>query len=203
MFCATSTVDNPEPKEALIVGEIDFVFCSCHSCGEMFHAERFILYYDSNNELITFVYPLSFREQAAQYKAKTSEEFKFVLDDYEEKQKIKYEPLSLFGTENLVSLLRVGQGTEDEESILKYIAPKLSLDIIKISPNLARRLGIPKILPVAKGKKNIKERFLISGLETLKKYNSNPLHYIESLEKILRQKTIITDVKNDSSFILY
>ncbi|GHT49782.1 hypothetical protein AGMMS49990_01070 [Endomicrobiia bacterium] len=126
-----------------------------------------------------------------------------MLDDYEEKQKIKYEPLSLFGTENLVSLLRTGQGIEDEESILKYIAPKLSLDIIKISPNLARKLGIPKILPVAKGKKNIKERFLISGLETLKKYNPNLLHYIESLEKILRQKTIITDIKNDSSFILY
>ncbi|GHT69212.1 hypothetical protein AGMMS49950_01490 [Endomicrobiia bacterium] len=51
------------------------------------------------------------------------------------------------------------QGIEDEKSILKYIAPRLFLDTIKISPNLARKLGIPKILSIPKGKKNIDERF--------------------------------------------
>ncbi|GHT36149.1 hypothetical protein AGMMS49593_00250 [Endomicrobiia bacterium] len=49
LFCATSTVDNPELKEALMAGEINFVFCPYHNCGEMFYAERFVLYHDSDN----------------------------------------------------------------------------------------------------------------------------------------------------------
>ncbi|GHT63940.1 hypothetical protein AGMMS50222_02440 [Endomicrobiia bacterium] len=88
-------------------------------------------------------------------------------------------------------MLRMEQGIEDEKSILKYIAPRLFLDTIKISPNLARKLGIPKILSIPKGKKNIEERFLISGLETLKIYNPNLLYYVESLKKILRQKQLL------------
>lgn len=66
-------------------------------------------------ELIIFVYLPSFQEQTAQCKTKTSEEFKLVLDDYEEKQKIRYEPLWLFDTEDLVSLLRMEQGIGGEE----------------------------------------------------------------------------------------
>ncbi|MDR0723993.1 MAG: hypothetical protein LBF23_02275 [Endomicrobium sp.] len=31
----------------------------------MFYAECFILYHDSQNELISFVYPLSFQKQAS------------------------------------------------------------------------------------------------------------------------------------------
>jgi hypothetical protein len=193
LLSAISVVDNPELKEALIAGEINLV--SCPDCGEMFYAECFILYHDGDNELIAFVYPLSFQEQAAQCKAKMSKEFKLALNSFEEKQKIKYEPLLLFGIEDLVSLLRMEQDIEDEESILKYIAPKLSLNTVKIIPSLARKLGIPKILPIPKGEKNIEVKFLISGLRTLMKYNHNLLHYVECLEKISSQKTIIVDLK--------
>jgi hypothetical protein len=193
LLSAISVVDNPEIKETLIAGEINIASCPYPNCNEIFYAECFILYHDSDNELIAFVYPLSFQEQAAQCKIKMSKEFKLASDSFEEKQKLKYEPIMLFGIEDLVFLLRMEQDIEDEESILKYIAAKLSLDIIKISPSRARKLGIPKILPVPKGKKSMEAKFLISGLQTLIKYNPNLLHYVELLEKIS---------KNDSPFIL-
>lgn len=66
-------------------------------------------------ELIIFVYPLSFQEQTAQCIAKTSVEFKLVLDDCEEKQKIRHEPLWLFDTEDFISLLHMEQGIGGEE----------------------------------------------------------------------------------------
>jgi hypothetical protein len=190
LLSALSVSDNPELKEALIAGEINLV--SCPRCGEMFYAECFILYHDSKNEIIAFVYPLSFQNQVAQCKMKMRKEFALALENFEEKQKITYEPFLLFGVEDLLALLRSEQDIEDEESILKYIAPKLSLDTLKITPSLARKLGIPKILPVPKGQKKFEAKLLISGLKSLIKYNANLEHYVEFLKKISKHKTIIT-----------
>ena len=193
LVSAISVADNPELKEALIAGEINIV--SCPVCGEMFFAECFILYHDSENELIAFVYPLSFQEQAAQCKAKMKKEFELALANFEERRKINYEPILLFGIEDLVLLLRSEQSSEDEESILKYIAPKLSLKIVKISPNLSRRLGIPKLLPMPKGLKELEVKALTESLQTLVKYNPNLLHYAELLEKISKRRINISDIK--------
>jgi hypothetical protein len=78
LLSALSVSDNPELKEALIAGEINLV--SCPKCGEMFYAECFILYHDSRNELIAFVYPLSFQNQGAQCKMKMRKEFELALE---------------------------------------------------------------------------------------------------------------------------
>jgi hypothetical protein len=193
LLSAVSVSDNPELKEALVAGEVNLV--SCPKCGEVFYAECFILYHDSKNELIAFVYPLSFQEQAVQCKAKMKKEFELALANFEGKQKIKYDPLLLFGIEDLVLLLRTEQDIEDEESILKYLASKLSLNTIKIAPNLARKLGIPKILPMPKGEKKLEFKSLISSLQILIRHNPNLLHYVELFEKISNHKTIIDDIK--------
>jgi hypothetical protein len=193
LLSAISVADNPELKEALIAGEINLV--SCPVCGEMFFAECFILYHDSENELIAFVYPLSFQEQAAQCKAKMKKEFDLALANFEERRKINYEPILLFGIEDLVLLLRSEQNIEDEEAILKYIAPKLSLKIVKISPHLSRRLGIPKLLPMPKGLKELDVKVLTESLQTLIKYNPNLLHYAELLEKISKRRINISDIR--------
>ncbi|MDR3195399.1 MAG: CpXC domain-containing protein [Endomicrobium sp.] len=193
LLSAISVAGNPELKEALIAGEINLL--SCPVCGEMFYAECFILYHDSENELIAFVYPLSFQEQAAQCKTKMKKEFDLALANFEDKRKINYEPILLFGIEDLVLLLRSEQNIEDEESILKYIAPKLSLKIVKISPSLSRKLGIPKLLPMPKDLKELDAKALTDSLQTLIKYNPNLLHYCELLEKISKRRINVSDIK--------
>jgi hypothetical protein len=193
LLSAISVADNPELKEALIAGEINLV--SCPVCGEMFFAECFILYHDSENELIAFVYPLSFQEQAAQCKAKMKKEFELALANFEDRGKISYEPILLFGIEDLVLLVRSEQNIEDEESILKYIAPKLSLKIVKIPPNISRRLGIPKLLPIPKGMEELDVKVLTESLQTIIKYNPNLLHYSDLLEKISKRRINISDIK--------
>jgi hypothetical protein len=190
---AISVADNPELKEALIAGEINLVCCPV--CGEIFYAECFILYHDSQNELIAFVYPLSFQEQAAQCKTKMKKEFDLAVANFEDKHKIHYEPLLLFGIEDLVLLLRLEQNIEDEESILKYIAPKLYLKVIKISPSLSRRLGVPKLLPIPKTHKELSLKALTDGLQTLIKYNSHLFHYTDLFEKISKHRINISDIK--------
>jgi hypothetical protein len=195
LLSAISISDNPELKSVLMGGEINVV--SCPECKKIFYAECFVLYYDRENELIAFVYPLSFQNQAAQCKRKMREEFELALKSFEEKEKIRYEPLMLFGIEDLVSLLHSEQDIEDEEMVLKYLVSELPLDIVKIAPNLARKLRIPKILPISKEGGNLEAKSLISGLQILTKYNSNLLYYIEFLDKISKNKAMIADIKND------
>jgi hypothetical protein len=50
------------------------------------------------------VYPLSFQNQAVQCKRRICEKFEPTLKNFEEKKKINYEPLMLFGIEDLLSL---------------------------------------------------------------------------------------------------
>lgn len=192
LLSAISAADNPELKEALIAGEVNLV--SCPQCGEMFYAECFILYHDSKNELIAFVYPLSFQNQAAQCRKKMLNDFKLAIESFSEKQHINYEPLLIFGIEDLVLMLKNEQELEDEEMVLTYLAPNISLDIIKISPSLARKLNIPKVFPVLKGEKIFEIKSILPALEILVKHNSNLVNYVKFLEKLSKNKNILTDI---------
>jgi hypothetical protein len=194
LLSAISVSDNPELKSVLMGGEINVV--SCPECKKVFYAECFILYHDRENELIVFVYPLSFQNQAVQCKRKMREEFELALENFEEKKKINYEPLMLFGIEDLVLLLHSEHDIEDEEIVLKYLASELLLDTVRIAPSLARKFRIPKVLPVSKGERTLEVKSLILGLQILTKYNSNLLHYVEFLDKISKNKAMIADIKN-------
>lgn len=191
LLSAISVSDNPELKESLIAGEINLVCCP--ACGEMFHAERFILYHDSSNELIAFVYPLSFQSQAAQCKQKMLNEFKAAVDNFEDKNRISYEPLLFFGIEELVLMLKAEQELEDEESVLIYTAPELDLNLVKIPSSFARKLNIPKVFPVLKGEKKFSETS-ITALKKLIKHNPNLLHYVKFSEKLSKNKELAEEI---------
>jgi hypothetical protein len=191
LLSAISVADNPELKEALMSGEINLVCCP--SCGEMFHAERFILYHDSENELIAFVYPLSFQNQAAQCRQKMEHEFKTAVENSEEKNKINYEPMLFFGIEDLSFMLRAEQELEDEEAVLTYTASEINLSIVKVMPSFARKLNIPKVLPVLKGEKKLSETSL-TALKALIKHNPNLLHYVKLSEKLSKNMHLAEEI---------
>jgi hypothetical protein len=198
LLSAISVGDNPDLKEALISGEINLV--SCPKCGQMFYAECFILYHDSANELIAFVYPLSFQNQAAQCKEKMQQEFSRAVSNFEEEQKrkINYEPFLIFGIEDLALLLKTEQEIEDEEMILTHIAPKISLDTLKFAPSLARKYSIPKVLPILKTAQGAPDASCVAeALKILLKHNPNLANYSKLLEKLLKNKNILTAIIND------
>jgi hypothetical protein len=189
LISAISVSDNFELKEVLIAGELNLV--KCPECGQMFYAECFILYHDSQNELISFVYPLSFQEQANQCMAKMRKEFKLALENFNDKDKITYEPTLLFGIENLILLLREEQDIEDEEAILKHLANSLKLTVAKIAPSIARKLTIPKFIPFHQ---DFSEKSLILGLDKFVKHNSNLEHYVDFFKRISKHKSMFTEI---------
>lgn len=191
LLSAISVSDNPELKEALISGEINLVCCP--GCGEMFHAERFILYHDSGNELIAFVYPLSFQNQAAQCKKRMLSEFNAALENFKDKNKITYEPLLFFGIEELVLMLKAEQELEDEEAVMSYMAARAGFDFVKVPSSFARKLNIPKIFPVLKGEKKIGEGSA-AVMKKLLKHNPNLVHYAKLSEKLSKNGNLATEI---------
>jgi hypothetical protein len=196
LLSAISVSDNPELKEALIAGEINIV--SCPKCGQMFYAENFLLYHDSENELIAFVYPLSFQNQAAQCRKKMQCEFSRAVENFgeSEKKKIGYEPLLIFGIEDLVLLLKAEQEIEDEETVLEHIAREASLGVLKFPPALARKFGVPKVLPVIKSKESFAAGSVLEALKILVKRNPNLVNYVKLLDKLLKNDSIIEEIKS-------
>ncbi|MDR2191694.1 MAG: CpXC domain-containing protein [Endomicrobium sp.] len=192
LLSAISVGDNPELKEALISGEINLAICP--KCGQMFYAECFILYHDSKSELIAFVYPLSFQTQAAQCREKMYAEFSKAIANFEEseKKKINYEPLLIFGMEDLVLLLKAEQELEDEEMILARLAPALSLSVLKFAPALARKFSIPKVLPALKNAQGEADASSIcEALKIVLKHNPNLTNYSKLYEKLSNNKNAL------------
>jgi len=192
LLSAVSVSENPELKEAMLAGEINLV--QCPHCGAMFYAENFILYHDRQNELIAFVYPLSFQNHAARCRDNMQKDFKTAAAAFGENQKIDYEPLLIFGIEDLVLMLKNEQDIEDEEAILKHTAKKLGIEILPISPSLARKLGLPKIFPVLKDKKEFSAESIIPALKILTDSNPNLVNYASIYQKFLKNASVLKSV---------
>jgi hypothetical protein len=177
-----NAVEDPELKDAIINGEINIV--SCPRCGQIFYAEHFLLYHDSENELLAFVYPSSFVADAEHWQKKMEEDFKKATEEIMPEGIMTYKPILMFGLDSLVELIRDEQELEDESSVLKYFAESYDLSILDIKPYFARANKIPRTLPVSKAKDLDMRAEIIEGIKVLLKHNSLLSHYENFLKVI-------------------
>jgi len=191
-----NAVEDPELKDAILSGEINIV--SCPKCGQVFYAEHFVLYHDSNAELLAFVYPSSFVTDAEHWQKKMEEDFKKATLDIMPEGIITYKPILMFGLDSLVELIRDEQEQEDEMSILEYFADSYGLSTIRLRPHYARTNKIPRLLPVSKEKGADMREEIIDGLKVLLRHNNLLSHYAEFLVKLEED----VNWKLDKSWIL-
>ena len=191
-----NAVEDPELKDAILNGEINIV--SCPKCGQIFHAEHFVLYHDTEKELLAFVYPASFVQDEEHWRNKMEEDFKKATVEIMPEGMISYKPILLFGLDSLVELIRDEQEQEDENSILEYFAESYGLTILTLKPYFARVNKIPKVLPVLKANDSDRRSEIIEGLKVLLRHNNLLSHYSTFLQ------TIEADAnwQMDKSFIL-
>jgi len=175
LWNAINASEEPELKEALLCGEINVVCCP--ACGQIFYAEHFILYHDAPNEIIAFVYPMSFSPQASYWAAKMKEDFQMAIKDMEAAEKITYEPLLLFGLDTLAEIVRADEADLDEVAILEYSAKDLGVDLIRLKPALSRQLQIPKLMPRLRAKDGDIREEILAGLDRLLKHNEHLSSY--------------------------
>lgn len=182
LWSAISGSENPDLKETLMCGELNIVCCP--ACEQVFYAEHFVIYHDIENELLAFVYPSGFVNEAELWKKKVSDDFSGAMVDMPAEVRPGYEPMVLFGLDALVEIIRDDDEKSDEAKILKYIAKELELKLIELVPSAARVNRLSSVLPSPTSQKgNIREQ-IIAGLRRLLEHNDRLSHYRELLYAI-------------------
>jgi hypothetical protein len=191
LMSAMNPSDDPEIKECILTGSVNLA--RCPKCKNTFYVERFFLYRDDASEILAFVYPLSFQNRRQDYEKEMLENLKR-LNQSENNLKINYEPILIFGIENLIEVLKTERDREYEEEILTYIQAIIDVDTIKIRPSLARKLNIPKLIPLKKSYSDINHENIISALYVLASYNPHLISYAALIEKLSKNPDIAIQI---------
>ncbi|MCB4790559.1 MAG: CpXC domain-containing protein [Elusimicrobia bacterium] len=173
---------DPDLKEQLLGGEINIVCCP--ECHQIFYAEHFILYLDTQNEIIAFVYPLSFSKRRDYWKSKMEKDFEKVMDQFVPEDRLDYKPELLFGLDSLVNLIHENDQASDEAAVLFYSAESLGLSLIELRPCLARLNGMPRTIPLLKSKNDDIRSEALQGLARLLKHNDRLTCYKKFYDQI-------------------
>lgn len=181
LWSAVNAQDDPPLREEILAGQLNVVRCPI--CSQMLYAERFLLYHDPAQELMAFVYPKQYETEKDKWRQKTGHDFAATQQALPPEQKLRYDPLSLFGMDELVDLLTREQDHLDEGDVLDGLAASLKLEVRRVHPALARQQGVPSRLPLSRGGGSAAER-LREGLKVLAAANDRLRTYTELLRRV-------------------
>jgi hypothetical protein len=182
LYNSINAAEDPDLKEALICGEINVVCCP--HCSQIFYAEHFLLYNDPSGELIAFVYPSSFKADEKYWKSRMHEDFDKAVEAMPAGSKLAYDPIIMFGLDELVQLIKEEDEINDEISILEYSAKDTGVEVIKLKPALARAVKLPRCMPSERGHKKPDRNGIIEGLRKLVNFNPHLTWFTKLLDMV-------------------
>lgn len=154
--------EDPELRDLLIGGELNMV--SCEHCSKVFFAERFLIYHDSEAELMAFVYPFDHASERARWEEKTRLDFAQTQAASSEERRITYAPLTLFGMDELLRVVEEDEERSIQADIADLVARQQGLRPVRLAPHVARAEKMPPVLPLAG---EASRASLIAGLDRL------------------------------------
>lgn len=161
--------EDPELKDLLLGGELNMAECT--SCKEIFYAEGFVLYHDSENEILAFVYPYEARKQREEYETKTQRDFENLQAS--QANAFPYGPLTFFGLDELVRLIEDEDEKTIQGEIVAVLSSEMKIPVASLRPSVARRQSIPRVVPgFSKSDPFHRDRFL-NILSIIEQANSN------------------------------
>lgn len=184
LWSSINVREHPALQEEILAGQLNVV--DCPRCGRIVYAERFVLYHDPDAELMAFVYPKDYEADADKWRGKTAEDFAVAQASMQEKERLPYRPLTLFGLDALVALIQEEQEKVDQGDILEALAPSLPLEFRRLRRSLARAHGLPAALPLSKDREKNADDRLREGLKVLLEANDRLKVYADLLERLTR-----------------
>jgi len=136
---------DPQLKELLLGGELNII--KCPECHQLFNVDHFLLYIDTQDELIAFVYPLKYEKDREQVEVKMKSDFVQAQDALFPGQKITYDPVLVFGLDSLVDLLRYESEKKDEAAVVEFVCKTNKIGCVALKPAQARERNLPPVLP--------------------------------------------------------
>jgi hypothetical protein len=182
LYRSVNAQQDPDLKDMLVCGEINIV--KCPKCGDIFYAEHFVLYMDVQEELIAFVYPVSFEDEREQWECKMNEEYTAIQADLHEKAYENIRPVIFFGLDTLAELLKHEELQTDEIDVFKSVHKELDIKIAKIARAEGRSNRIPHFLPYTGNENGSRSGRIKDGIEKLLKVIPDMDSYRMVLERI-------------------
>lgn len=182
LWSSVNVSQEPELKEEILAGQLNVV--NCPTCKTMVYAERFVLYHDPSNELMAFVYPAGYDKEEEKWRDKTREDFAAAQNLIESGQRLAYPPVTLFGMDTLVELLRKEQESFDQAAIVESLAGPLDFQSRRLPPSLARKWSLPPVLPLAGPADDGADVRFKRGLERVIKANDRLTVYAELRDQL-------------------
>lgn len=179
---------DPELKDLLLGGEINLV--SCPECGHVAFYENFLIYQEPDAELVAYVYPDADRARRDELTRMMLRGFHEAQDVLPDKDRLHYDPILLFGLEELIEMLHKEEAFAEQSQVAQILCKENKLKSLLLSPSQARRLGTMRVLP-HNGKTTQPSRTeVIGGIDRLLKLNP-----ALDLYTVLRDK-----IKNDPNW---
>lgn len=179
-----NAAEDPELRDLLLGGELNMV--ECQSCKHVFHAEFFLLYHDPASELMAFVYPEAWKSAKAQWEEKTRRDFEEMQLQADDKHKVPYPPLTLFGFDELVAIVSWDEEVSVQGEIVKVLSDQNGLKLLQLSPAAARQKHLPMLLPYVAAPMPIHEAVL-KALALLQRLNDRLFVYTEAYNRLQKQ----------------
>lgn len=151
-------------RDRLLVGELNLALCG--ECGTHFTPDATVVYLDPRAELLAFSFPKSFEPEVEKWRAKMADDYRQMREAFDDELPIDLEPTCLFGLDTLSELLRQDDSLENEVLVAGHYCSELSLDVFVVDRAFARARALPRIIPLAGGKKFTRESAL-RGVEAL------------------------------------
>jgi hypothetical protein len=180
VWSVVNVKEDPELKDILLGGEMNMA--ECESCKHVFYAEHFIIYHESDRELMAFVYPFNHRDDAARWKEKTAVDFAGYQENAGKDGALTYPPVTLFGLDELVQLVQNEEEIQMQGDIVKALANEHGFEIKMLGAARARELKLPTVLPLSEGA-DLRERVRL-GLENLLRINERLFIYRNLLNEM-------------------
>ena len=154
----------------------------CPSCGAAFVPEAAWIYYEPEDEILAFVFPMAFKAEETKWRDKMKADFAAMRDALGDHLPVGHEPEVFFGPEGLAQLLEFEDWRRDERDVMEFFAKDLKLSVYHASPAWARENGAPSRLPY--NGKTPNRASVIEGIKILVAANDRMTPWVDYLAKL-------------------
>jgi len=178
--------EDPELKNLLLGGELNLV--ECEACKKVFYAEKFLVYHDSDREILAFVYPYTYRDERSKWEEKSFQDYQETKSDKTKSWDISYPPLTFFGLDELTKFLLEDEEVAIQSQIVEYLSNDRAFSIKKIGLAEARKRSLPYVLPFDSAPTENKESSVLKALTKILEMNDRLSVYHNFRDRLLSRK---------------
>jgi|CXWL01.1.fsa_nt_gi hypothetical protein len=160
----------------------------CPSCNAAFLPEAAWIYYEPDDEILAFVFPVSYRAEADKWREKMAADFAAMRGALGDHLPIGHVPEVFFGPDGLAQLLEFEDWRRDERDVMAHYAKDLGLSVYRASPAWARENGAPSWLPYAG--KTATRASIMDGIKTLVAANDRLTAWSDYLDKLVKDPSM-------------